>query len=195
VNPYQYVSHRSGTGTATYFKVPSGWTLFDQRQLLEAANGPLTSQQVSDLTGQNWSETFSGSPHASASESNSIGGGFPTGYVEVRRLSAQEQDGFSLASLRTEVLPSDPLQASSSGSPFVVLQYSTLSRPGGLRGSSLVVDIKSSTGKVDTLDQVALVDGATQWVYLLAVGCSASCFGANRSVINQVVNSWTVREH
>jgi hypothetical protein len=189
---YQYVTHLQSGGADLYFKIPSSWTMFDQRQLIEAANGPLSSSQIKDIEGGRWVVTFAGR-HVNVSASESISGHFPTGFVEERPLSLSEQDGFSLASLRTEILSSDPLNPPDPD-PYIVLSYNPFTRKGGLRGSSMVVDIKASDGTVATLNQVAMVDSKTNWVYLIAVGCLASCYGANRSVIGQIVNSWSVKE-
>jgi hypothetical protein len=189
---FQYVTHRQGSGADLYFKIPSSWTLYSQKQLIEAANGPLNSSQIKDIEGGRWAVTFA-SHNVRIDNSTSISGHYPTGFVEERPLSVSEQDGFSLASLRTEILSSDPLNPPDP-SPYTVLSYNPFTRKGGLRGSQLIVDIKASDGTVATLDQVAMLDSTTNWVYLIAVGCLASCYGANRGIITQVVKSWSVKE-
>ena len=193
ISGFSYVSHRDSTGAVSYFKVPSDWTLYRPKQILEAANGHLTSSQISQIEAGNWTELFAGGPHPSLTEARSIASTQPTGVVSVRRLSPGEADGYSWASLRTEILSADPLNPPNPD-PYVVLSYNQFTRSGGLRGSHLVVDIKLSTGLVATLNQVALVNQNTDWVYVLGVSCTASCYGSHQGLMSEVVNSWAVKE-
>lgn len=193
VSGFQYLSHRQSSGSDLYFKVPSGWTVFDQHQLIEQANGPLNKSQLQQIAGSGWLETFVGSSPATVAQSTLINGSHPSGIVEARPLSPNEQDSLSLSSLRTELLPSDPLNPPSPD-PYQVLSYSTFTRSGGLRGNKMVVNIKDQNGAVSTFSQVAMVDGHTEWLYLIAVSCKASCYAANHGSISQVINSWNVKE-
>ena len=193
ISGFNYVSHRDSTGAVSYFKVPSDWTLYGAKQILESTNGHLTSSQISQIEAGNWTELFAGGPHPSLSEARSIASAQPTGVVSVRQLGPGEADGYSWASLRTEILSADPLNPPNPD-PYVVLSYNQFTRKGGLRGSHLVVDVKLSTGVVATLDQVALVNQNTQWVYVLGISCTASCYGSHQGLIKTVVNSWAVKE-
>lgn len=192
ISGFSYVSHRDSTGAVSYFKVPSDWTMYQTKQILESTNGHLTPSQISQIEAGNWTELFASGPHPSLSEARSIASGQPTGVVSVRRLSPGEADGYSWASLRTEILSADPLNPPNPD-PYVVLSYNQFTRTGGLRGSHLVVDIKLGTGLVATLNQVALVNQSTEWVYVLGVSCTASCYGSHQGLINEVVNSWAVK--
>lgn len=193
ISGFSYVSHRDSTGAVSYFKVPSDWTLYQAKQILESTNGHLTPSQISQIEAGNWTELFAGGPHPSLSEARSIASTQPTGVVSVRQLSPGEADGYSWSSLRTEILSADPLNPPNPD-PYVVLSYNQFTRKGGLRGSHLVVDIKLNTGLVATLNQMALVNQSTQWVYILGISCTASCYGSHSGLINQVVNSWAVKE-
>jgi hypothetical protein len=190
---YQYLHHRQSSGSLLYFKLPSGWTVFDQQQIIDAANGQLNKSQVQQIEGSGWLTTFVGSSRASVAESTLINGSSPSGIVEARQLSAQDQDNMSFSTLRTELLPSDPINPPNPN-PYQVLSYSTFTRPGGLRGNKMVVDIKDQSGAVSTFNQVAMVDSQTEWLYLIAVSCKASCYAANQGLINQVIESWNVKE-
>jgi hypothetical protein len=192
---YQYLSHRDGNGATAFFKLPSGWTLFDQSQVLQAANGPLSRQQISQLEGGAWSTSFNGASHASVSQAGDIGGPAPSGVTAVRQLSPTERDQFSLGSLRSAILGDDPLSPSSGAKKFQVLSYNEFTKPGGLRGSKMVVNVDVGGGTLASLDQVAMVDSGTKYLYLIALGCRVSCYSANHGVIDQVVQSWTVKEN
>ena len=193
ISGFSYISHRDKTGAVSYFKVPSDWTVYRAKEILESANGHLTSAQVSQIEAGNWTELFAGGPHPSLKEARSLASGQPTGVVSVRQLGVGEADSYSWSSLRSEILSSDPLNPPNPD-PYVVLSYNQFTRAGGLRGSHLVVDIKLSTGLVATLNQVALVNQNTQWVYVMGVSCIASCYGSHQGLISQVVNSWAVKE-
>ncbi|MBO0713771.1 MAG: hypothetical protein J2P59_03360 [Acidimicrobiales bacterium] len=189
---YQYLNHRQSSGSDLYFKLPSGWTVFNQQQIIDAANGRLNKSQVQQIAGSGWLTTFVGSGRASVGQSTLINGSHPSGIVEARPLSPQDQDGLSFSTLRTELLPSDPLNPPNPD-PYQVLNYSTFTRPGGLRGNKMVVDIKDQSGAVSTFNQVAMVDSQTQWLYLIAVSCKASCYASNQGLINQIIQSWNVK--
>ena len=193
ISGFSYVSHRDSTGAVSYFKVPSDWTLYQAKQILESTNGHLTTSQITQIEAGNWTELFAGGPHATLSEARSIASAQPTGVVSVRRLDPGEADGYSWASLRTEILSADPLNPPHTN-PYVVLTNNPFTRTGGLRGGHMVVDIKLNSGLVATLNQVALVNQATEWVYVFGVSCTASCYGSHQGLINQVVNSWAVKE-
>ncbi len=191
---FQYVSHTDQSGADMYFQLPTGWKTFSQSQMIQAANGRrLSSSQIAQLEGSNFVETFVGSQRATLKEAGKINGSSPSGIIEAHPLSSSEQDSMSLAALRTQLLPSDPLNPPNP-SPYVVLNYSTFTRAGGLRGSNMTVDIRSSSGAISTFHQIAMVDSATNYLYLIAVSCQASCYNADQSLINQVITSWNVHE-
>lgn len=193
VSGYQYLSHRQSTGSDLYFKLPNHWKVFTQQQVIEQANGPISKSQLKQIEGEGWLVTFVGTPHGTVGESNVINGSHPTGIVEAMRLSPSSQDSISFATLRTELLSNDPLNPPSPD-PYEVLNYSTFTRPGGLWGNKMEVDIKGSNGAVATFNQVAMVDLKNSWLYLIAVSCKATCYAANQSLINQVLKSWNVKE-
>ena len=45
-----------------------------------------------------------------------------------------------------------------------------------------------------TVDQVSIVDAGTKEVHFLAVSCSSSCYERKKDTINNIVDSWTVKE-
>jgi hypothetical protein len=192
---YQYLSHRDDSGATAFFKLPSSWSLFDQAQVLQAANGPLTRQQISQISGGSWSTSFNAAPHATVNQAGDIGGPTPSGLTAVRQLSPSERDGFSLASLRSVILGDDPLGASSGAKKYQVVRYDEFTRAGGIRGSRMVVNVDLGGGTLATLDQVAMVDTGTNHLYLIGLGCRVSCYAANHGVIDQVAKSWTVKEN
>jgi hypothetical protein len=190
---YQYFSHRDDSGATAYFKVPSGWTTFDQGQVLQASNGPLTRDQISQLENGQWLTSFYGASHAAITQASDISGPDPSGLTAVKLLSPSDRDMFSMASLRAAILGEDPFSATAE-KKYQVLSYDEFTKPGGLRGSKMVVNVDLGGGTYATVNQVAMVDSGTKYLYLIGVGCRVSCYSTNHGVIQQVVSSWTVKE-
>jgi hypothetical protein len=94
--------------------------------------------------------------------------------------------------MRAEILGTDPLTAG--GSDFNVLTYDEFTKPGGIRGSKMIVDIGAQNSPVLTYGQVVEVDPQTNWIFAIGIGCRASCWGPNQGVINQILNTWQVKE-
>lgn len=194
---FAYYSHRGTNGVEMYFKVPAKWNTFSAKQLIEAANGPLSQSQINQITAGQWEMTFSASPHPSDKQFITENSPYPNGVVFAKQLNANDRDALSYASLRTLILSQDPLAASATSATstlYNVLNYSEFTRPGGIRGSKLVTDINASKGLVETFAQVVAVDPSTNYVYGVGVACRASCWGTNSGLINQVLNSWNLKE-
>ena len=74
--------------------------------------------------------------------------------------------------------------------------YSILNLDKGLSDCDILLKIDEGTGnQVMRISQVALVDPATSLLYLLVVRCSAACYKANQTAIDQIISSFTVRAH
>ena len=112
--------------------------------------------------------------------------------ARVRTLAANEHDSYSLASLRNEVinfdqlLQADPNAVQSLAAPKMMIHQ-------GMRGTHLEYIVHNQDGTSFSVDQVGFVDAATQTVWILLVGCEATCYAQNRATIHRVVDSWTVK--
>jgi hypothetical protein len=189
---FAYYSH-SNRGTDLYFKIPSGWHVFSAKQLVEATNGLLSQTQLNQIEGSEWETSFSAAPHPSAKQLILESSTYPNGFVFARQLAATDRDTLSYAALRSEILGQDPF-SSQATVLFNVLSYTEFTRPGGIRGSKLVTDVSGSNGLIETYAQVLAVDASANYVYGIGVACRASCWGPNQGLINQVLNSWNVKE-
>lgn len=187
---FQYVSHRAPDGVDLYFKVPPHWAIFNTDQVIEAQNGKLGPTQLRQIAGGEWIETMSPRPGVTPRSSIGIGKRYPTAVVESRQLGSSERDSLSFASMRSELLGTDPLTATSG---FQVLSYNEFALPGGIHGIKMIVNI-TGTSPVLTFGQVTAVDANTNWIFAVGVGCQASCWGANASAVTQILNSWTLKE-
>lgn len=195
---YSFISHGSG-GSSIYVKVPAKWHTFDATQLVRAQNGPLSQTQINQIEAGQWLTTFSAAPHPTAKQLIVEGSAYPNGVIFAKQLTETDRDALSYAAMRAEILGQDPLNSptgalnTSTSTPFNVLSYTEFTRPGGVRGSKLVTDI-STNGIVETFAQIIAVDANTDWIYGVAVACKASCWGPNSGLINQVLNSWNIKE-
>jgi hypothetical protein len=187
---FTYINHRNPDGTNMYFKVPSGWTVYDAKQVLESQNGPLGPAQLKQLTTGQWIDAFSASPKPTVSSALGLGSRYPTGIADAELLSADARDQLSFSAMRAALLGTDPLTATSG---FQVLNYTEFTGPGGVRGIKLVTNINDKN-PVKTFGQVVAVDAQTNWLYAIGVGCEISCWGSFAGVITQVLKSWTVKE-
>lgn len=184
------MSHRAPDGVDVYFKVPPNWKIFSTDQVLEAQNGKLGPTQLKQIADGEWVETMSNRPNVTPRGSLGIGKSYPTALVETRQLGASERDALNFSAMRSELLGTDPLTASSG---FQVLNYSEFTLPGGIHGIKMIVNITSTT-PVLTFGQVTAVDAQTNYIFALGVGCQASCWGVNASAVTSLLNSWTLKE-
>lgn len=186
----QFVSHRAPDGVDVFFRVPPHWAIFDTNQIIEAQNGRLGPTQLKQIGSGQWIESMTPRPGATAKNSLGIGKRFPTALVEARVLGTTERDDLSFSTMRSELLGTDPLTATSG---FQVLSYTEFADPGGIHGIKMIVNITNST-PVLTFGQVTAVDANTNYIFAVGVGCEASCWGENAGAVTSLLNSWTLKE-
>ncbi len=183
-------SYISNTSTNTYFRVPEEWELFERNEMMSSGSQAVSLQSLqgaSDL----WVVAFDAAPSPDLDNVLATSSQHPTGYAFVRPLTEKERDTYSLASLRNEVVPLDRLRQDEGRVEAVSEEEIELES--GAHGSRLVNEIKVE-GEYFTLDQTGLVDSGTHRVYVLVIGCKAACYEANKTVIDQVADSWTIEE-
>jgi hypothetical protein len=185
---YHYVKSSSNQ---TYMRVPSKWTLYDEDELLD--NSEQSDEAKQQFKRLSWSVAFDASPRPSLDHLLS-GSDHPTGLVQVRTLLPSERDSFSLADLRSLLLPVDPLSDEAQLSGDVeVLETNDVTRD-GMHGSEMLLNLKTPEGDLVKWRQIAVVDSAVKKVHVLAVSCDAECYTANEDVITKIVDSWKVKE-
>ena len=191
-SPYTYIRNSED---GAYVRVPSDWHLFEPEDVLgrQAEERELTPGLAERLAQQEWTVAFDADPQPTLDHLFVEPNGHVIGMMRVRRLSEVERDEFSIASLRNEFIRVDDILQMGQGriEPLLSEEITT---PEGLRGLRLRFNIRSSSGGVFTYDQTAYVDLATEKVYLLVLGCTVECFEAHRSEIEQITESWTIRE-
>ncbi len=190
---YRFVDHVTSAGESTFFKIPSNWSLFHDRSIIQDELSSATPQHVSQIEATNWANIFMGEPHAKLTKALGFESPVVVGLARAEQLSPTARDTFSLASLRTLVLRVDPLTGTPPpGLSYKVVSYKEFVRPGGFRGSQMAVNIQIGKTKSSYI-QEAVVDAQTNWIYLIAMGCSVSCYKSNQAEIQTVINSWNVK--
>lgn len=186
---FQYVSNPD---LGVFFKLPAQWTVMDEDDLTEREGRP--SRRPFGSGGQDslWLVVFDAAPKPSLEHFLDEGSTHPAGLAQARLLEPEERDGFSLASLRNEVIPLDDLAESSQG--FRPLRQQDIELPDGTHGHRGVYLLSTRDGGSYTYDQTALVDATVRTAYVLAIGCGTDCYERHRDVIDTVVSSWTIKE-
>jgi len=190
-NEFTYVG---SLAERTYFKVPTGWTQYNRQQLL-VATGLSESPQADQAF--RWMIGFDADPDPSISHVLGLDTEYPAVLAWVRELDQRSRDNFSLVSIRNAAFPVDELfqrqMAEIVSTEDVVLD-------GGIRGVRLVYNLSGGNftiaegNKVFRVNQVGFVDPNTSLFYLFLVKCTATCYQHNQRLIDQIADSFTVRE-
>ncbi|MDH4112645.1 MAG: hypothetical protein OEV60_08200 [Actinomycetota bacterium] len=200
---YEYVRN---TEARTAFKVPIEWTVFDEQTLQGEQAGP----PVNTPDPVEWLIGLDADPVPAVDHVMSQGNyysDYPQGIAAVLRLTQQQRDGISYGALRNLIVPLDQIQDQVGREAVQLLSYDDHIEKDGFRGVHLEAQIWASALEGDLtagggdvffddrfvqISQTAYMDPASDKVYVLAVLCSAECYGRNRGDIESVINSWAV---
>lgn len=185
---YRYVKSSS---QRTFFRVPQEWKLYDEDQILE--NSEDSEEAKASFKEASWSVGFDASPRPSVKNVLSAAR-HPTGIVQVRDLTPAERDTFSQASLRSLLLPFDPLSPEAVETGDVEVLGTREVHQDGLHGSEFLLNVRTKEGGMIKWRQIALVDSRVRRAHVLAITCDLDCYQKNEGVIEKVVASWTVKE-
>ena len=122
-------------------------------------------------------------------------------YVRRHVLDDDQRDSVSLSDLRNFPFSVDAQQPTQTnlqaGDPKVELiaRDDEVVRPGGFHGTQVLFNLKGDNGLAYTVNQTTLTDTASRLLYTLVIGCEARCYVENAKTINEVVASWTIKEH
>ena len=192
-------------GDLTAFKLPSSWTVFDETVL------PGSAVQAAGPGSTDWVLGFDSDPTPSPGNVMGATGtpatDHPNGVARIVRLPAEEGGAISADTLRNLVVPIDALSAGDAAGPVRMLRYEDGVVRDGLHGVRLEFQVVESalTGTADgqqptdlldarfvQVSQVAYVDDASGFTFVMAVMCSIGCFERNRGEIDAALDSWTV---
>jgi hypothetical protein len=191
---FQFVS---SSDRRAFFKVPVNWELYDKRDILVASGQSLSAESNRQLP---WLIGFDADPNPSVEHVVDIAAAprYPVVMARVQQLPFQVRDALSLSTLRNWVYPIDRLLQANAGE---ILAYEDVVLPGGFHGSRIVFDVVlsgisnvSAGNQVIRVQQIAVVDPATQRLYFFMIRCESHCYRDNGTLIDQIASSWTVKE-
>lgn len=182
---FRYVTNKK---TGTYFKVPTGWKVFNQQDVaagLKAAGAEANDSLL-------FAAAFDAAPKPALEHFLQLDppSSQVSGIVQVLALTDSERDVVSLKAMRNLLVNVDSGVAQSQVN---VLGQLDLNPPGGLHGQRIVYEVAQQNGNY-IVDQSTLVDEKTQRLWVFAVGCETNCYKDQRKEIDQVVSSWTVKK-
>ncbi|HEX9823946.1 MAG TPA: hypothetical protein VGB51_06085 [Actinomycetota bacterium] len=191
---YEYVK---SDDDKAFFKVPISWEEYGKRELLVA-----TGQSLSAATDEGfpWLVGYDGDPDPSLDHVLELGGApeHPVILAQVRRLDFSTRDQISLGTLRNVFYEVDTLLQENAAD---IIDYEELALPDGLRGIRMVFDVITAGATTIAADntvirvgQVGVLDAKTENLYVFTIRCESHCYRDNETVIEQIVDSWTVKE-
>ena len=187
---FTYVSN---TQENAFFKVPAEWTVYDQKDLLQAAYQNPSPQELQEIEQTIWATGFDAAEDPAIGHVLTFLSAAPAGLASVRALDEEEREIVSLESMGRPAQfglleEQDPEAVREVESEDLVLE-------GGIHGRRVVFDVAPATLPVSlTFNQTVLVDPPAEKLYVFAVGCSATCYRENEEEIEEVVDSWTIKE-
>lgn len=187
---YTYVANDD---LGAYFRVPAGYEVFGADEVLQPVLDRNPSVDPDTLLARQWAVAFDAAAEPAVDRfltQLAVPADAVAGYARVRDLDPRERETFSLQSLRTELI--DAAQLQQLGERIRLLDTQELSQDGG-DGVRMTVSVDGPSGTL-IFEQMTLVDDRTSRVYLLALGCSADCYEANREDIAAITESWTIEE-
>jgi hypothetical protein len=187
---YHYVKNTED-GTGTYFKIPDGWKIYDEREFFRTRDlSPVRSRLV---RGTSWTVAFDGSEKPSLKHYDQLVTSQPFGLARVREIDPEERRTFSIETMRNLVVPVDAL--AEQGAEVEVLRVDEFTESGGFRGLRFTFNIQPPESKqFVTFDQLSVVDADTKELHMLFISCSASCYEREKGTIDTIMDSWTVKE-
>jgi hypothetical protein len=182
---YTYVAN---SGANTYFKVPYGWH-------------QISASALKKITGSSsgvWTVAYQAGSRPSADDFLSFDTSQPFVFSEIGTLSSTGMNELSYDSLRDFFLPVTSTArstASSEGFPFTgfsQIRDQVLTPGQGVHGVRETFNY-TDKGVTDTFDEIALTNPDQTKVYFLVLHCTSSCYSSDKTEINDVMSSFTIR--
>jgi hypothetical protein len=188
---YNYVKNSTDAGSGTYFKVPSGWKIYQEGEFYKTRD--LSPVRAKLLRETSWTVAFDASAKPSLRHYDQLVTRQPFGLARVRELDPEERNAFSIEAMRNLVVPIDTI--AEQGAEVELLRMDEFTEDGGFRGLRLTFSLQPpEDNEFVTFDQVSIVDAQTKELHLMFISCSATCYERNKDTINTVMDSWTVKE-
>ncbi len=183
---YQYLQDDS---LGTYFKVPQGWTVLSEDQML-ASNTTLSPSEKAARKRNGWlvgaASRLVRQPDGTLSPDPER----PWVVAQIFPLSQQSHDVLSKQLMETALRDLSELPADS----YTEFFTQDVVFDGGYHGIRRQYELRGDDGSyADHVEQV-LTNPRTSLLYTLQVVCSPQCFGQYGGDIKAVLDSWTIKE-
>jgi len=199
------------SGNSTYFKVPYGWKQISGADMcteLQSGNGQSSSSSpsasasasASSACPNDWLAGYEPGTKPSAHDFESLSLSRSFVFVDVEPYTSQTSSPPTDDTLRDFYLPVSSAARSAYQAEtgvalggFKSLRDSALKLSGGVHGVRETFDYSFAGLGVDTFDEVILANSAGTTVYLIVAHCTTSCYSQDKTAINDVMSSFTVR--
>jgi hypothetical protein len=187
------------SGANTYFKVPFGWHRISDVSL--AAQFKTPGRALGQVAGT-WDIAYDADQVPAAVHLFSPNAKQPFAFAFVTPLTATATNALRRSPynvLRDVLLPvtsASRAQAAQGSFPlthFKLLRDIVLTPGQGVHGVWDTYDYTYPGGITDTFDQVALTNSNSTQIYVLMVHCIQTCYSQNRSQLDTIMSSFTVR--
>ena len=189
---FTYISDGSAN---TYFKVPYGWHKISDVSLAAQFKSP----GILDQQNGTWDIAYDADNAPTAVHLFSPSASQPFAFAFVAPLSASASSTMTYDGLRDVLLPvTATARAAAAASKFPLTGFrllrDTIVTPGqGVHGVWDTYNYTYPGNITDTFDQVALTNAGKTQLYVLMVHCEATCYSRNRSQLDTIMSSFTVR--
>ncbi len=185
------VTYAGSSSQGVFFKLPRSWKVYNQTTLQDMGLVNPTQTSQAEAAGDSYQlfvSFASPNPRLGARGAPDLSGASPWAYNFVESLGGSDAESISLSGLDNLVIPVDTLTQQGDAEQLAATKFLV---KGNLRGTRVAYEAKSQSGSV-AFEQVALINSPTNEVWVLAVGCSPTCFEAHRATIDKIVGSFTV---
>jgi hypothetical protein len=195
-SPPQY-TYVGDSGNSTYFKVPHYWGQVSSTDLCQE----LETYMQTDACPPYWTIAFEAQHKAAASAFIDFDLNQPFVYSQVTPYQSTTGTQLTDETLEDVFLPVSQTARetdATEGFPltnFKSLLDTTVSYSGGYHGVREVFDYTEPGGATDTFDEIVLTNGNNSDIYMLLLHCRASCYAQDKTTINDVMSSFTVRSN
>lgn len=185
---YEYVENDDA---GLYFRVPDTWSVVPVDTTDDGIPETL-------LQSEQWVRLLDRSADPALANLAAVLPDQPVGLASVSTVATNaERDALDYVALRSMALggEDDPLAlASTPDSGVELVSIDDVTTDEGLRGERIVFTVAEDDGGLVTFDQTAMVNPLTTEIYRLFLKCEAHCYEANRSEIDDIVDSWTIEQ-
>lgn len=177
-----------------YFAVPQGWTKVSQKALTARESTSTATGAAERAASVLWQEAYSQNPKITATDVLSLKTPQdPLVYVRVRSLLGPEINSISYNSLRDLVVPLTGWVNGTTKAPSFDISNDEERVEKGARGIHSVFNFVQADGSDQTIDQISLLSNDHSIIYALLIRCSTKCYEKNRSTLEKIAASFTVR--